>query len=61
MVTASPPIVMTGASFVGATTPANELVAPLIIIADADGAREYVDPDTTMAEEPAANVWLSTI
>ena len=51
------PIVRTGAGFAVTTGWSSALERSLIIIADADGASEKVEPDTTIAEEPAINVW----
>lgn len=52
-------IVKTGAA--GATgfgVPTRELVTPLTIMADTEGARENVDPEIVTGEEPGARVWL---
>ena len=51
------PMVRTGAGFAVTTGWSSALVRSLIIIADAEGASEKVEPDMTIAEEPATNVW----
>ena len=47
---------MTGAGFAVTAGLWRALVCPLIIIADAEGARENVDPDITTGEAPGIRV-----
>jgi len=49
-------MVRTGAMGLGVTKRA--LVMPLMMMADAEGAREKVDPEIVRGREPGARVWL---
>jgi len=52
-------IVRTGAAgAMGLGVTKRALVTPLTMMADAEGAREKVDPEIVRGEEPGARVWL---